>query len=387
MGAQDPGAKAAEGDGMLSRALWSVALSLPVVVGCAAPSGDDSSGGGGDGKADSAAVSDVLEELTKDGELSADDVDALFDAAGNTVNRSEMLVIRDATESTDFEVPADAKTHALERANYANLFAPEAAELKAKGGYGGNSVPAAVRTLLAKARLNGAVAFDVREVDSTGEGIWNPYPTTTPPTENMTFKHTVITPQGLAADLANTTVEYNAITGTEMVTENGQTYEQVTYMRRKGGTGNITEQYDHAYHPDIYARGSNNQIWSSNCAFLSDGTIHCLPAARRSEAQDLILTNPHLSRCSEEPAFADDCHTLMYLGHITASRGVITSVEISGRLSKEISKGRVNVIDPLTLFSAWGFQTSPGLSITFGNSEDGRPVRNEERGVVEQAQP
>jgi hypothetical protein len=368
---------------MLSRLLLSV--SLPVmIVGCAADPGD-SSEGGTDGKADSAAVSQKVTDLTRDGELSAADVDALFDAAGDTVNKSEMLVIRDATESTAFSVPAAAKTRALERATYANLFSPEAQELRTKNGYGGNVIPAKVRTLLAKARLNGAAAIDVRETDSTGEGIWNPYPTTTPPTENMTFKYTVITPERLAADVADTTVEYNAISGVETVTENGETFEQVTYRRGRGGTGNIQAQYDEAYHPDIYARGSQNQIWANNCAFLSDGTIHCLPAARRSESQDLILTNPHLSRCSDEAAYADDCHTVMYMGHITASRGVITSVEISGRLSKEVSKGKINVIDPLSLFEAWGFQTSPGLSITFGNDGDGRPVRNAERGVVERA--
>ena len=369
---------------MHTRLLWSVAVALPVVVGCAADPKDPSPDGN-DGKADSAAVSQKLADLTRDGELSAADVDALFDAAGPTVTKAEMLVIRDATESTAFTVPAAAKARAFARATYANLLPPEAQELRSAGAYGGNRVPAAVSELLAKARLNGAAAFDVRETDSTGEGIWNPYPTTTPPTENMTFKYTVITPERLAADVADTIVEYNAITGVEMVTANGQTYEQVTYQRRRGGTGNIAAQFDEAYHPDIYARGSVNQIWANNCAFLSDGTIHCLPAARRSELQDLILTNPHLSRCTENPAFADDCHTLMYMGHITASRGVITSVEISGRLSKEIAKGRINVIDPISLFAAWGFQTTPGLSITFGNAEDGRPVRNAERGVVEKA--
>ena len=366
---------------MLSRLAWTLAVALPVFAGCAAdPATDDSTGG--DGKADSAAVSQKVTELTRDGELSAADVDALFDAAGATVNKSEMLVIRDATESTAFTVPAAAKNRALERATFANLFAPEAQELKSAHGYGGNTVPPKVQALLAKARLNGATAFDVRETDSTGEGIWNPYPTTTPPTENMTFKHTVITPEHLAADAADTTVEYNAIVGVENVTENGQTFEQVTYEHRRGGTGNIAAQYDEAYHPDIYARGSQNQIWANNCAFLSDGTIHCLPAARRSEAQDLILTNPHLSRCSDDPAFAKDCHTVMYMGHITASRGVITSVEISGRLSKEVSKGRINVIDPIALFDAWGFKTSPSLSITFGNDGDGRPVRDADRAVV-----
>jgi len=362
------------------------ALMIPVVSACAADSASDPTGGtDGDGKADSAAVNSKVEQLTQDGKLSAADVDALFAACGESVSKSEMLAIRDATESTRFDVLAEAKDRALERALYANLLAPEAAELKASGtsAYGGNKVPARVRELLAKARLNGAAAFDVRETDSTGEGRWNPYPTTTPPTENMTFQYTLITPTGLAADKADTAVTYQYITGTHQATDNGQMYEEVTYANGMGGTGDIAAQYDEAYHPDIFARGSQRQKWANNCAFLSDGTIHCLPAARRSEAQDLILTNPHLSRCSEEAAYEDDCHTLMYLGHITADGGVITSIEISGRLSKEVAKGRINAINPISLFEAWGFQMSPGLRVQFGNTEDGTPVLNAERGVVE----
>jgi hypothetical protein len=364
---------------MLSRLAWIA----PFLVACAADRADDPDVTGPGGKGDAAAVEDKVADVTADGELSAADVDELFAAAGNTVNKLEMLAIRDALDATTYKVAADAKPRALALATTANLLGAEARELVAKGGYGGNTVPQAVRELLATARLSGAAAFDVRETDNQGEGIWNPYPTTTPPTENMTFQYTLITPQGLALDLADTTVEYNAITGVETVTEQGQTFEQVTYEKRKGGTGNIAAQYDEAWHPDIFARGSVNQIWANNCAFLSDGTIHCLPAARRSEAQDLILTNPHLSRCSEEPGFEDDCHTLMYMGHITASRGVITSVEVSGRLSKELAKGKINVIDPLALFAAWGFKTSPSLTIQFGNTEDGRPVRDLEHGVLQ----
>ncbi|MBA2539325.1 MAG: hypothetical protein H0V17_06805, partial [Deltaproteobacteria bacterium] len=329
-----------------------------------------------------ATVERALDELVKDGELSAADVDALFAAAGDTVSKAEMLVVRDAVAGTTYTVPAAATERALELATVANLLRPEVRELMTRGGYGGNVVPAKVRALLAKARLNGAAAFDVRETDASGEGVWNPYPTTTPPTENMTFQHTVVTPDRLAADLANTTVEYNAITGVESVTSGGQTFEQVTYAKRRGGTGNIVAQYDEAFHPDIFARGSSNQIWASNCGFLSDGTIHCLPAARRSELQDLILTNPHLSRCSDFAQFADDCHTMLYIGHITASAGVITSVEFSGRLSKEIARGRINAIDPIALFQAWGFKTSPSLTIQYGNTSDGRPVRDVDGGVV-----
>lgn len=368
------------------RCRWLVSLLMIPLVGCAADGTDVTPGGDGDGKADSAAVNRRLAELTQDGKLSAADVDALFAAAGDSVSKTEMLAIRDATTSTAFEVLAEAKDRALERALFANLLDAEADELRASttGGYAGNRVPAAVRELLAKARLNGAAAFDVRETDSSGEGRWNPYPTTSPPVENMTFKHTWITPQGLAADKANTTVTYKMITGTKQVTDpqSGQQYTEVTYANGTGGTGNISAQYDEAYHPDIYARGSQRQVWANNCAFLSDGTIHCLPAARRSAAQDLILTNPHLSRCSEEPGFEDQCHTLLYLGHITASAGVITSVEVSGRLSKEVGRGRINAIDPIALFEAWGFQVSPNLRVQFGNTEDGVPERDLEGGVL-----
>lgn len=358
--------------------LWS----LPLFVACASEARPDDVETGPDGKGDAATVEKLLDQLINDGELSADDIDKLFETAGDTVNKAEMLVIRDAVEGTGYTVTADATARALERATTANLLPAEARELSQRGGYGGNDVPPQVRELLAKARLNGAAAFDVRETDSQGEGIWNPYPTTTPPTENMTFQYTLITPAGLAADLADATVEYNAITGTEEVTQGGQTFEQVTYARHRGGTGRIAAQYDEAFHPDIFARGSVDQKWANNCAFLSDGTIHCLPAARRSEFQDLILTNPHLSRCSDLAGFEDDCHTLMYMGHIEASGGVITGVEVSGRLSKEIGKGRINGIDPIALFEAWGFQTRAGLTISFGNSSDGRPVRDLERGVI-----
>jgi hypothetical protein len=368
---------------MLSRLL---SVAPFVLVACAAdPAQDMGNVADPGGKEDAADVTKKVDELTKDGELSAADVDALFDAAGDAVNKAEMLAIRDAVEAKTYKVPADAVARAHERATLANLLVAEARELANAGGYGGNDVPGKVRDLLAKARLSGAGAFDIRENDANGEGVWTPYPSTTPPTENMTFQYTLITPGVLATDLADTTVEYNAIVGVEKVTQGGQEFEQVTYEKRHGGTGNIDAQFDEAFHPDIFARGSSNQKWANNCAFLSDGTIHCLPAARRSEAQDLILTNPHLSRCSDDPAFADDCHTLMYLGHIEASRGVITGVEISGRLTKQVAKGRINLIDPLALFEAWGFKVSPGLTISFGNGEDGRPVRDLAHGVLTKA--
>jgi hypothetical protein len=99
--------------------------------------------------------------------------------------------------------------------------------------------------------------------------------------------------------------------------------------------------------------------------------------------QDVILTNPALSRCNQIAGFEDACHTLLYMGHITASGGVITSVEVSGRVSKRIARGRANLIDPISLLDAWGFERSAGLRVRYGNTEDGIPVTNSERGVLE----
>ncbi len=364
-----------------------LALLLPLTISCAA---DESplDFSDPDAKSDVAAVARALSAATADGELSALDVDALFDATGAVVSRSEMLAIRDALESTAYVVKDAAVERALEQARIANLFDYEVEQLTDPAvGYGGTPIPEAVSALVSQARLNGAVAFDVREKRNDGEGRWNPYPSTSPPVGNMAFDYTVITPEGLAADLADTTITYNAIVGTETAEEcNGGScfeYERASYQERTGGTGNIAAQYDEVYHTDLFARGGSSQKWASNCAFLSDGSIHCLPAARRSELRDLILTNPHLSRCNSLPQFAESCHTMMYIGHITARNGVINSVEVSGRVSKRVGSGRANLIDPIALFDAWGFERSPNLSVRFGNTEDGVPVTNNERGVLE----
>lgn len=344
-----------------------------------------------DGKADADRVSQALARLTADGELSAGDVDALFEAAGDRVSTSEMLVIRDATEETAaFEVTAAAADRALERAFFANLFDAEIDHLAdpAARSYGGSEIPEAVRALVARARLNGAATFDVRERRGDGEGRWSPYPATSPPVGNMAFDYTEITPAALAADLADTAVEYNAIVGTETAEHcNSPTdcfeFEQARYEKRTGGTGNVAAHFDEVHHPDLFARGRAGQKWADNCAILSDGSLHCLPAPRRSVLRDLILTNPHLSRCNQVPGSEDACRTVMYLGHIDVSAGVVTGVEVSGRVSKRVGGGSANLIDPIAVLEAWGFELSPGLQIRFGNTEDGVPVRNLERGILE----
>ena len=82
---------------MRLRLLWSVTASLAVTIGCAADPADPESTGT-DGKADAANVSQKLEELTRDGELSAADVDALFAVAQLTGIRRYETVARRSSE-------------------------------------------------------------------------------------------------------------------------------------------------------------------------------------------------------------------------------------------------------------------------------------------------
>ncbi|MCA9581079.1 MAG: hypothetical protein KC416_04750 [Myxococcales bacterium] len=343
------------------------------------------------GKADAADVEGAIARSAADGVLDATDIELAFESAGEDITSLEMLVIRDALESTSWEVTDDARTTALNLAFTANLFDYEARALTggAPRTVGRHNIPDAVLALVAKARLNGALAFDVREEDEDGEGVWSPYPTTTPPTENMTFEYTEITPQVLEDDMNDRSVEYNAIVGTEKAEwcngGNCMDYERARYDARRGGTGNVMAHYDHVFHEDLYARGSQGQKWANNCAILYDGSLHCLPAARRSELQDVILTNPHLSRCTSDRQYPDSCKHLLYNGHIDIREGVVTGVEMSGRLSKRAGQGRAIFIDPVAVLEAWGFENSPNVRLRYGNTSRGTPIQDTEQGVVRAA--
>ena len=310
------------------------------------------------GKADGAAIESKVAEVTADGTLDTDDVAALFDAAGANVNEDELDAIRAALTSSVYTVTGDARGAAEAQAMGRSLFRDELATIGSGRTFAGTEVPAAVREVVATARLNGAIAYDVNELDESGEGVWSPYPATTPPTGNMTFAYTELTPAVLSADMVDTSVEYNRIVGTQKAqTASGQEYEEVVYEPGQGGTGNVLAQYDEAWHPDIYARGTEGQKWANNFGILSDGSIHALPAARRSEQQDLILTNPHLSRGTH----------MLFNGHLDVMRGVVVGVEMSGRLSKRAAEGKARFIDPIALLKAWGFEIAPGVTLRYGN--------------------
>lgn len=365
-------------------------------VACSADEADDDEfpeWSDGLGKADAAAVASALSRAVADGELDADDVRDLFDATGNRVGGSEMLAIRDAVGSTAFTVTDEAKSTALAMATQANLFEHEIEDVLDGESFGGAQIPEKVQALVARARLSGAVAYDVNEVDEDdGEGVWSPYPSTTPAVENMTFEYTEITPEVLADDLADAQVTYNRISGSQTAQEcdaagNCFEYKRARLVPGQGGTGNVLAHYDEVFHEDIYARGSSGQKWANNCAILSDGSVHCLPAARRSVIGDLILTNPHLSRCNPYQGFEDDCKHMLYNGHIDVREGVVVGVEISGRLSKRAAKGKANFIDPLAVLEAWGFQIAPNVTIRYGNTSEGVPVRDLDNGIITAATP
>lgn len=348
-------------------------------------------GSGLPGKEDAARVETTLEPLLTDGVLDANDVLTAFDAMGNNVSDGEIIALRDALDRQDLEVTDEARALASDLATTANLWEWERSIMTdpANLSYGGHAIPEAVQQVVARARLSGAIAYDVNEIDEDdGEGVWNPYPPTTPAVENMTFEYTEITPDVLWADMNDTTTVGQRKAGTEQRescdpnTGECQQYSAVVYREFVGGTGDVVSEYDEAYHEDIYARGQSGQRWANNCAILSDGSIHCLPAARRSVIGDLILTNPHLSRCSSYTGYEEDCRHMLYNGHFDIQNGVVVGVEMSGRLSKRAARGKAIFIDPIAVLEAWGFEVADYVNIRYGNTSDGVPYRDVENGVI-----
>lgn len=272
--------------------LLGLLLALAVVPACDGPAGpgqpDDPDAPGG--KADSAAVEDSLERLTADGELSAADVREMFDAAGDNVSPSEMEVIEAAltdanlASNMSYTVAPDAMETGLDLAYRSNLFDYEVRALDESTSFGGTAIPKEVQRAVARARLAGAEAYDIRELkgdcdptelvpDDTNPsemvpqdcGKWAHYPAGSAPVGNMTYSYTEITPEKLVDDVNNG--------GNGRISFTGQP-----------GEGSIFKKV-------------NGQTWANNCALLSDGSLHCLPAHRTAYGVGLWLTNPALSRC------------------------------------------------------------------------------------------
>ncbi len=276
--------------------LWRAAMVLALGAGalaCDAQTQEAESADGDEapvGKGDQAEVEEGLESLTADGELSSQDVEQLFEAAGDRVSSSEMGVIEAAlTDETliaelGYTIAGDALTRAQQLAFRSNVFGYESEAIEDGISYGGTRIPEAVAAAVGRARLAGATSYDIRELkgdcdptmlvddpDHPGEqvpedcGRWAHYPAGTAPVANLTFEYTELTPEKLDDD----------------VNQGGN--------GRIGATGSPTDA-------SLFEKISG-QTWANNCAILADGSLHCLPSHRAGFGVGLWLTNPALSRC------------------------------------------------------------------------------------------
>jgi hypothetical protein len=229
--------------------------------------------------------------------------------------------------------------------------------------FGGTKLPEAVKATLNAQFAAGVVAYDVREVKTdpvydtshgegelTIDGKYNPYSQQQKATDSMAFSHTELTPEKIAADM-KTSQTFNVVDGYKTVGGNQEaTFKKVTMP----GNGRITELYDEASWSDTFARGEGGQKYASNFAILADGSVHAVPASRRSGAEPWrILTTASLGRSKQ----------MLFNGHIHMEKGVVTYVGMSGRLCKLEEKG-TKFVDPIAVLKAWGFPLAPGLAVT-----------------------
>lgn len=329
------------------------------------------------------SVSDVknaFARVTTDRKISKQDVDTILQSAGN-ISVDEQKAIKAEADKFAGMMEPDAKRHLQTKLGEVDSLRRDAAEMnrevkanavklsseagklltvgKATKSFGGTEIPDAVKNVVNAQLKNGATAYDVRELkpdpvydsshgepEMTVEGKFNPYSQESNAADSLAFKHTELTPAKIAEDM-NTVQTFNVITG---VKNNQATYEKVTMK----GNGKITELYDEANHKDTFARGPGGQKYASNFAILADGSLHAVPASRRSKADPgLILTTASLARGKQ----------MLFNGHILMEAGVVTYVGMSGRLCKQQADG-MKFVDPIEIIKAWGFKTAPGLKVT-----------------------
>ncbi|MEW5848785.1 MAG: hypothetical protein AB2A00_08220 [Myxococcota bacterium] len=355
-------------------------------------------------------VKNTIRSVSTDRTIDKADAQKILDSAGSTVSSGEERAIKDVFNNSSVQIDAEAKkllkdalrdisslrAHVRQQndgvaARASGLQAAEDARMKpgvTTKTLGGSVIPEEVKALVNKARAAGAVAYDVAELDDPakddhGEGYtvtgkWTPYPQDVGSTGNLAFSHTEVTPQKLEEDM-NTVQTFTRIKGYRTETQRDfrtgeeHTFQVAEYERvTEKGTGNITAHYDEASHPDQYARGPQGQKWANNFCILADGSLHCLPAARRNPAEPgLILTNPSLARGQR----------MLFNGHIEVRNGVVTSIGMSGRLQKLAADGDAKFMDPVPLLKAWGFKMSPDLQVHFEGSGD-RPNIDRNTNVI-----
>lgn len=325
-------------------------------------------------------VKSAFARVAQDRKIDSKDVDTILSSAGN-ISKDEAAAIKSEADKYAGQLDPAAKTKLRTKLGEidqlraqalaqnkdlqitAKKLSTEAHGLLAEGkttkSFGGSPIPEAVKKVVNQALAGGAIAYDVRELkpdpvydtshgepEMTLDGKYNPYSQESTARDSLAFSHTELTPEKVAKDMA-TSQTFNVITGQK---NNEATYEKVTMK----GSGNITELYDEAYHSDPFARGRGGQKYASNFAILADGSVHAVPASRRSDANPgLILTTASLARGKQ----------MLFNGHLHMEKGVVTYVGLSGRLCK-LQQDGTKFVDPIALLKAWGFQTSPGLTVT-----------------------
>jgi hypothetical protein len=329
------------------------------------------------------AVRDVkaaFQRVTTDRKIDSKDVDTILSSAGSISKEEQAAIKAEADKFAGMMDPAakrklqsklgeidslrrDAAENNRQLEAQARKLSAEAQKLLTVGtdtkSFGGTKIPDAVKNAVNEALKGGATAYDVRELkpdpvydtshgepELTLEGKYNPYSQESTARDSLAFSHTELTPAKIEQDM-NTVQTFNVITG---VQGNQATYEKVTMK----GNGRITELYDEANHSDTFARGPGGQKYASNFAILADGSVHAVPASRRSKADPgLILTTASLARSKQ----------MLFNGHIHMEAGVVTYVGMSGRLCKQQADG-MKFADPIAIIKAWGFKTAPGLTVT-----------------------
>ena len=334
------------------------------------------------------SVSDVKNAFARvvaDGKLDSKDVDTVLSSAGSISADEEKALKAEADKYVGI-TDAAAKAKLREKLGEVSSLRSEAARInrsvetkaaalsadakarlepgKATKSFGGTAIPEAVKSAVSRALAGGATAYDVREMkadpvydtshgdpEMTLDGKYNPYAQDQKASGSMAFSHTELTPEKVKADM-ETVQSFNVIKGYR--TEGGNQVAEFQAVRMKGN-GKITELYDEASWPDTMARGQGGQKYASNFAILADGSLHCVPASRRTAAEPWhILTTASLARGKQ----------MLFNGHLHMENGVVTYVGMSGRLCKQQARGEAKFVDPVEIIKAWGFQVAPGLKVT-----------------------
>jgi hypothetical protein len=319
-----------------------------------------------DRKIDEAEVKTVLEAM---GTVSVDEQKALKQAVDDfapMMSGAAKAKFQEALgELSSLRRSAAATNHKVELAQ--GKLTDEVKQLLTPGAdtksFGGTKLPEAVKSVMNAQYAKGAVAYDVREVKTdpvydtshgegelTIDGKYNPYSQNQKAVDSMAFGYTELTPQKIADDM-NTVQKLEVLDGYKTVGGNQEAQFKQVSMK---GNGRITELYDEASWSDTMARGPDGQKYASNFAVLADGSVHCVPASRRSKSQpNIILTTATLGRGKQ----------MLFNGHLHMENGVVTYVGMSGRLCKLADKG-TKFVDPVELLKAWGFKMTPGLTVT-----------------------